>query len=457
MAVIPEKDVLVPVDPKLHPDDWPIHHLKKVNVISQQTQQCVSLLESHKDHAVQVTGILQMKGPSSGQKKASDVKWRSKRVEINNVSFWAFSEDSDSTVSLWASGTAGWFELHDPVPQYQDMFDRMNEAVSMLYHLADKYRRSWKNNSCLNLKDLDRHVRSVFRDYYTSGRGRSSESDPEVAVSRFHSHARFLITSMLEGQDDQDWHRSPFLRYYKRHFPEIYDEVDTRLHPGRQSKQAKVNSNPTQATTYKKQVPMVPPIRKSNSQVSGQRPGRQTRSNAPRTPAQTSRQGRMDDTSDDESYDSNGKVIEAGTKRKSKSILQPKGSKFSKKAAGRRQGLPPTTDGADEASPGSDDKIEPPEISPLAAMALRETPYQPQLPRKVAEVKMVSYDIPTEQPQGPGDLWNCTFENCNHRVHEGSKPKGKSQIKDHFQEHARKAQEKIDLALSESRPYLPVR
>ncbi|KAL8739151.1 MAG: hypothetical protein Q9181_000180 [Wetmoreana brouardii] len=401
MTVIPEKDVLVPVDPKLHPDDWPIHHLKKVNVISQQTQQCVSLLESHKDHAVQVTGMLQMNGPSSGQKKASDVKWRSKRVEINNVSFWAFSEDSDSTVSLWASGTAGWFELHDPVPQYQDMFEGMNEAVSMLYHLADKYRRSWKSNSSLGLKDLDRHVRSVFRD-------------------------------------------------------EIYDEVDSRLHPGRQPKQAKVNSNPSQATTYKKQVPVVPSIGKPNSQMSGQKHGRQTRSNVPRTPAQMSRQGPMDDTSGDESYDSNGKVIEAGTKRKSKSILQPKGSKYSKKAAGRRQGLPPTTDGADEASPGSDDKIEPPEVSPLAAVTRRETPYQLRLPRKVAEVKMVSYDIPPVQPQGPGDLWNCTFENCNHRVHEGSKPKGKSQIKDHFQEHARKAQEKIDLALAESRPYLPV-
>lgn len=58
MTVLPEADVLGPVNPKLHPDDWPIHHLKKINVISQQTQQSVSLLESHKDHAVQVTGIL---------------------------------------------------------------------------------------------------------------------------------------------------------------------------------------------------------------------------------------------------------------------------------------------------------------------------------------------------------------------------------------------------------------
>lgn len=91
-------------------------------------------------------------------------RWRSKRVEITNVSFWAFSEDSDKSVSLWASGRAGWFELHDPVPQYREIYDGMTEAVSMLYHLADKYKRSRKNATYLSLKEMNRHVRSVFRD-----------------------------------------------------------------------------------------------------------------------------------------------------------------------------------------------------------------------------------------------------------------------------------------------------
>lgn len=68
MTVIPEAEVLGPVNPKAHPDDWPIHHLKKVNVISQRTQQSVSLLESHKDHAVQVTGVLESMDRLPGQK-----------------------------------------------------------------------------------------------------------------------------------------------------------------------------------------------------------------------------------------------------------------------------------------------------------------------------------------------------------------------------------------------------
>lgn len=175
------------------------------------------------------------------------------------------------------------------------------------------------------------------------------------------------------------------------------------------------------------------------------------------------------DTSGDEEHDGNGNLIRAGTKRKSKSILRPKGSKFSKKNAGRRPSLPTLVGDIERLNSISDSEDEVSEASPLAAVATRESPpgfprealressYPCYEPRKFKEVKMVSYDVPSDQPQGPGDLWTCAFENCNRRVHEASKPKGKAQIREHFQDHARQAQEKIDLALSEARPYLPVR
>ncbi|KAL9599753.1 MAG: hypothetical protein Q9219_003636 [cf. Caloplaca sp. 3 TL-2023] len=190
--------------------------------------------------------------------------------------------------------------------------------------------------------------------------------------------------------------------------------------------------------------------------VSTYRTRRRVRDEEPRTPPRSNGFGVETDTSGDEEYDSEGNVIAAGTKRKSKSILQPKGSKYSKKTAGRRQSLPAIIDGEEKADAESAEEDELPEPSPLAAVAPREPLHSHYTPDKVSNVKMVSYDIPTDQPQGPGDLWTCNFENCNKRVHESSKPKGKAQIKEHFREHARQAQEKIDLALAESRPYLPV-
>ena len=41
-------------------------------------------------------------------------------------------------------------------------------------------------------------------------------------------------------------------------------------------------------------------------------------------------------------------------------------------------------------------------------------------------------------------------------MHAASTAEGKERVKAHFREHADAAQAKIDLALKESRPYLPV-
>ncbi|KAL8901401.1 MAG: hypothetical protein Q9207_005213 [Kuettlingeria erythrocarpa] len=351
-----------------------------------------------------------------------DRRWRSQRIEINNVSFWAFSQEEDKSVSIWASGAAGWFELHDPLPQYRDVFDGMHEAVSMLYYLADKWRRSRKGYVYLKAEELDNYVKSVFRE-------------------------------------------------------SIHEESGHRLHQQRESKRGKV-VEPVAAENNQPKNTLLPHPR---SIQHGHRHAPRTRScsnngEATHTPSESKKLDGTD-TSSDEEYDCDGKLIKPGTKRKSKSTLRPKGSKFSKKGSGRRESLDavPNDGQKSDVDTGAEDEL--PEPSPLASVTPREPPreasrqrsqhlpregplersYPYYLPRKVIEVKMVSYDIPIDQPQGPGDVWTCTLENCHHRVHEASKPKGKAHIKEHFQDHARQAQEKIDLALSEARPYLPVR
>lgn len=210
-------------------------------------------------------------------------------------------------------------------------------------------------------------------------------------------------------------------------------------------------------------------IAQKNGHTRSHRTRLSARDEVPHTPLQPSGHVNDTDTSGDEEHDGNGNLIRAGTKRKSKSILRPKGSKCSKKNAGRRPSLPALVGDIERLNSVSDSEDEVSEASPLAAVATRESPpgfpgealrqssYPCYEPRKFKEVKLVSYDVPSDQPQGPGDLWTCAFENCNCRVHEASKLKGKAQIREHFQHHARQAQEKIDLALSEARPYLPVR
>lgn len=161
--------------------------------------------------------------------------------------------------------------------------------------------------------------------------------------------------------------------------------------------------------------------------------------------------------------------------RKRKSILQPSGGKTVRKAAGRRKSLL-VLDGSTEDSQREDENEEDSQLSEKSPIATIYTAADLELitnpaskgspadthglryfPQKYLELRVVEYDLPSTKPQGPGDLWTCTFEGCFHRVHEASKPDGKARILEHFKAHATHAQEKIDLALNESRPYLPVR
>lgn len=161
--------------------------------------------------------------------------------------------------------------------------------------------------------------------------------------------------------------------------------------------------------------------------------------------------------------------------RKRKSILQPSGGKTARKAAGRRKSLL-AVDGSIENFHGDGDNKEDSQLSegsPITTIRTAEDlelltnpPRESSpddahdlkyLPRKYLELRVVEYDLPSAEPQGPGDLWTCTFEGCFYRVHEALKPEGKARITGHFESHAAHAQEKIDLALNESRPYLPVR
>ena len=188
----------------------------------------------------------------------------------------------------------------------------------------------------------------------------------------------------------------------------------------------------------------------------------------PRTPIKgTAETVDIPSTSDDDTVDIAGPQ---GTSRKRKSILQPKGSKYSKKATGRRQSIRPTN--ANVTDDQEDQTME--EIAPLALTAPRNTTtskpppkkhssalddyasHHEYLPRVYTETKIIEYKIPSAEPQGPGDLWTCSFESCRHRVHAGSTADGQARINEHLKNHVDSVQAKIELALEESRPYLPV-
>ena len=165
--------------------------------------------------------------------------------------------------------------------------------------------------------------------------------------------------------------------------------------------------------------------------------------------------------------------------RKRKSILQPSGSKYSnkaRKATGRRKSQPnyaepSLSDKSDESEETTPRAEESPittitngqQLSALARVGTEKrrsssSPPPPDfLPRKFLELKVIDYEVPSMKPQGPGDLWTCPFEGCYKRIHKASTTDGKKNVQNHFESHLGTAEDRISLALNESRPYLPVK
>ena len=201
------------------------------------------------------------------------------------------------------------------------------------------------------------------------------------------------------------------------------------------------------------------------------RPPKNARDQVPTTPI--AKKKREIHTSEEEEDYANRNV----TTRKRKSILRPSGGKSAKKAktaAGRPRSLPALDEGGNSDDDNSEEATPPPEESPITTIKNGEhldlitnpqgerssqdgSPPPRYLPRKYLELSVAEYEVPSTEPQGPGGLWTCTFESCHERVHQAATEDGQESVREHLKTHITNTQEKIDLVLDESRPYLPVK
>lgn len=148
---------------------------------------------------------------------------------------YAFAECEDASYVFWAAGKSGWFELQGPARSFKPIYNKMEEAASIFYMLADKLRRSHNRKRKLNANNLSRYATQVFEDVcrpyqsflnpiakvvqYLAYKGTSVHfADIDDVREAFHSHREFLITSMIEGQDGLDWADTPMWSYFKLMF-----------------------------------------------------------------------------------------------------------------------------------------------------------------------------------------------------------------------------------------------
>ena len=93
-----------------------------------------------------------------------DKNYRDKAIEISNVMTYAFAEYNDGTYGFWAAGKAGWFEIQSASNAYHDTYEKMIQAASMFYMLADKLKRSRNRNPKISRKRTDQYADQIFQD-----------------------------------------------------------------------------------------------------------------------------------------------------------------------------------------------------------------------------------------------------------------------------------------------------
>lgn len=81
-------------------------------------------------------------------------------VEVKNVRGFSIG---DGPITIWANGRAGWFEIK-PAPTYQDIYDKMTEAIDLYYILSDVHTDAKAHSKGKNRKPLD--AEQVFDKVY---------------------------------------------------------------------------------------------------------------------------------------------------------------------------------------------------------------------------------------------------------------------------------------------------
>lgn len=93
-----------------------------------------------------------------------DPKYKTRTIELTDITTYAFAEFEDGSHGFWAAGKAGWFEIKDPIVPFQRTFDMMNEAASIFYLLVDKMKRARRTSLNSTAKYIDQYAAKIFKD-----------------------------------------------------------------------------------------------------------------------------------------------------------------------------------------------------------------------------------------------------------------------------------------------------
>ncbi|EEQ32302.1 conserved hypothetical protein [Microsporum canis CBS 113480] len=464
--------VLASRDPALTDEnDWEEFTLNEVKVYIPGKTRYANILSASEDNPLTVTG--QLEEVDEGQESlVLDGDYLRKRVIIQNVTHYAYGQDGDGGVGIWAASDAGWFSI-SPAKGYKPMFNEVVEAVDLLYFLVDQNQpkkrkgKKWKPTWEFLLDEV-RNLQSHLDQFGNVKPEKDGESDMALDVSSSRdntesekSQASAIFEIILEMKD------AGLLAQRKLHLKSVAEELLKKYEMS--SLEDAINVVNSRAGCV---IKLMDEAQNISSDWHRRAIYRQLKEAAEveNTPADCStplqlRRNLNESESNSESEEEEEKeerekeeeeevsVKKNRKRRNRKSILRPKMSSASEKAGKRNR---------DYASVDSDEDME-------DILVAEDTPTKggPQLLHEplnveVTENRYISNselelnqdtenDTVSTNGHVPSDTWVCPVPGCGKQIPKATLKRSKEAIDDHNLVHADDTQSKLDLVFAEQR------
>ncbi|KAJ5457912.1 hypothetical protein N7475_009300 [Penicillium sp. IBT 31633x] len=216
-----EETVLAPTDPSITDEnDWWEFGLTDVKVLKPGKMLYANLLDATEHNPVQVIGCLE---PLREDQEHLMLKPDNppKRIIIDEVTHYAYGQTEDKSIELWVAGKAGWYDIISPAKGFTPTYNRMVQAIDMLYFLVDRHQQG--------KKQVNPSFRSLCEQYtyHTYGSCETREQSAEV----FAMHASFLLRCMIQGDADIEWKKTNVFVHLRRQFYDEYERLMEELSP----------------------------------------------------------------------------------------------------------------------------------------------------------------------------------------------------------------------------------
>ncbi|KGO47660.1 hypothetical protein PEX1_040290 [Penicillium expansum] len=220
-----EETVLAPTDSSITDEnDWWEFGLTDVKVLKPGKMLYANLLDATEQNPVQVIGCLEPLREDQ-EHLVLNPDNPPKRIIIDEVTHYAYGQTEDKSIELWVAGKAGWYDIISPAKGFTPTYNRMVQAIDMLYFLVDKHQQG--------KKQINPSFRSLCEQYtyHTYGSCETREQSAEV----FATHATFLLRCMIQGDADVEWKKTNVFVHLRRQFNDDYNRLMEELSPSEES------------------------------------------------------------------------------------------------------------------------------------------------------------------------------------------------------------------------------